>query len=137
MCTGKLLAASAVVFALTGLPGNGGAVGANLHEGAGPSNHVLLLRIHGCHGDWQDGWIPQWNVKLSHRHGGDCQPKAGGKGKHFKNREWQPWLMPDERRSDEGGYDRRGDGRYGRGGYDRPDEGGYDSKDQEYNDRNY
>jgi hypothetical protein len=105
-----LLAVIAIAFAATGaLTGRVGAVGApNVRvAGAETGKHALLLPVHGCHRNYDTGWVREWGARIEHKHGGDCRPKAGGKGEYFEER---------QRDDDQGGrsYQR---------GYDRGDEG--------------
>jgi hypothetical protein len=50
-------------------------------------NGTLLTPIHGCHQDYEWGWVRQWDTKARHRHSGyDCRPRGGGGGRDWDDR---------------------------------------------------
>ena len=84
----------------------------------------LLLRIHGCHRDWEEGPSNVLGGYLVHRHGKNCHPE----GRHYDHRNWQRGERDYDARNWHRGQrdyderDRRGDER----NYDGDDERSYD-----------
>jgi hypothetical protein len=48
----------------------------------------LLLRIHGCHHDWEEGPSNVLGGYLVHRHGKNCHPEEY-KRRYYDHRNWQ------------------------------------------------
>ena len=87
----------------------------------------LLLRIHGCHRDWEEGPSNVLGGYLVHRHGKNCHPEAYKRG-YDDHRNWQRGERDYDARNWHRGQrdyderDRRGDER----NYDGDDERNYD-----------
>jgi hypothetical protein len=55
------------------------------------SSHSLLVPVHGCHPGWKYGWVPQWGVKVYHKHvQPNCWPKVKSGGWSGVPYGWKP-----------------------------------------------
>ena len=49
------------------------------------SARSLLQPVHGCHPDYEWGWVREWHTKARHRHSQryDCVPRGEGGGREY------------------------------------------------------